>query len=386
MLIGSQQHTNYHRNVYDFDQGVSKFSIPNDSLSNNFNTTNSTGIGRVTLDGASGKFQYNVSLSATSYNFDLRDVNTSQKQTVNDFFIMPMISLNYPFSPSRKMKLTLNGFPAYPSTDQLRPVYDNSNPLLIRKGNPDLKTGKSYNMYLTYNSLAMPKMYAFNISLNASYFKDQVVSASWIDSLNRQIIQPMNVSGAYSLSLNAENSFYIKSKETSIFTGTAISLRKDLTMVNSQPGSIKNWTAGQSVNYSYAKSKLFNFSTGANIAFNSASYANNPTPPQQYLSYGGSFEGKIFLPFGLTIGTNMNYGVNTGRGAGFNTSALLMNAFAYQTLFSRHQGVLRLDAFDLLNQNVSTNRTVTANYIEDERTNVLTRFFILSFTYFIKPR
>jgi hypothetical protein len=44
---------------------------------------------------------------------------------------------------------------------------------------------------------------------------------------------------------------------------------------------------------------------------------------------------------------------------------------------------VKLQAFDLLNQHVSISRDVTANYIEDDRTNVIPQYFMLSFTYFL---
>jgi len=43
-----------------------------------------------------------------------------------------------------------------------------------------------------------------------------------------------------------------------------------------------------------------------------------------------------------------------------------------------------LSAFDLLKQNQSIVRTVSENYIEDSRSNVLQQYFLLTFTYSLK--
>ena len=45
------------------------------------------------------------------------------------------------------------------------------------------------------------------------------------------------------------------------------------------------------------------------------------------------------------------------------------------------KGELKLTIFDLLNQNTSIDRNVTDVYIEDERTQVLQQFVMLTFTY-----
>ncbi len=44
-------------------------------------------------------------------------------------------------------------------------------------------------------------------------------------------------------------------------------------------------------------------------------------------------------------------------------------------------GELRLTVFDMLRMNKSIQRNVELNYVEDVRNEVLTRYFLLSFTY-----
>ena len=44
-------------------------------------------------------------------------------------------------------------------------------------------------------------------------------------------------------------------------------------------------------------------------------------------------------------------------------------------------GELKFYMFDLLNQNVSITRNITGNTIQDVSTRVLTRYFMVSFTY-----
>ena len=50
-------------------------------------------------------------------------------------------------------------------------------------------------------------------------------------------------------------------------------------------------------------------------------------------------------------------------------------------LFKQKQGELRLQVFDLLNQNRSIVRNVTDTYVEEVQSRVLNRYFTLSFVY-----
>ena len=50
-------------------------------------------------------------------------------------------------------------------------------------------------------------------------------------------------------------------------------------------------------------------------------------------------------------------------------------------VLKKKNGFIRLYGFDILNQNKNITRQVTANSIVDTRTNRLTRYVMLSFTY-----
>jgi hypothetical protein len=73
--------------------------------------------------------------------------------------------------------------------------------------------------------------------------------------------------------------------------------------------------------------------------------------------------------------------VNTGRGEGFNQTIPLWNASIAHQLFKKRNGELKFSVNDLLNQNQAIGRNVGDNYIEDTRSLVLKRYFLLTFTY-----
>jgi hypothetical protein len=50
-------------------------------------------------------------------------------------------------------------------------------------------------------------------------------------------------------------------------------------------------------------------------------------------------------------------------------------------LFKDNSGELRITAFDILGQNQSVIRNITETYLEDLENSILTRYFMLSFTY-----
>jgi hypothetical protein len=73
-----------------------------------------------------------------------------------------------------------------------------------------------------------------------------------------------------------------------------------------------------------------------------------------------------------------------GLGDAFNQEFYLWNAAVGYKFLNKKVGEIRLSVFDILNQNNSINRSVTETYIEDTRTRVLNRYFMLTFTYNIR--
>ena len=59
----------------------------------------------------------------------------------------------------------------------------------------------------------------------------------------------------------------------------------------------------------------------------------------------------------------------------------MLNASLSKQLFKKKEGEIKFYIFDLLNQNVSIRRTVSGNTIQDIQTEVLKRYFMISFTY-----
>ena len=59
----------------------------------------------------------------------------------------------------------------------------------------------------------------------------------------------------------------------------------------------------------------------------------------------------------------------------------IVSSLLAKQFLKKKAATLKLSAFDLLRQNISVNRNISDLFIEDVKTNVLTQYFMLSFTY-----
>jgi hypothetical protein len=76
--------------------------------------------------------------------------------------------------------------------------------------------------------------------------------------------------------------------------------------------------------------------------------------------------------------------LNNGQSNGYNQNSILWNMSLAKKLFAKQAGEIKLTVADLLGQNKSLSRTIASSYIEDDRNEVLTRYFILTFTYTVR--
>jgi hypothetical protein len=121
----------------------------------------------------------------------------------------------------------------------------------------------------------------------------------------------------------------------------------------------------------------FSSTTTYNIAKNSLQSTQNAN----YYTETLSTEITYYSNSGWIIASDFDYTYSGNHAAGYNTSVPLLNPSIAKQFLKNKAGELRLSVFDLLNQNQSVTRTVTGNTIQDQRSNVLTRYAMLTFTY-----
>jgi hypothetical protein len=118
-----------------------------------------------------------------------------------------------------------------------------------------------------------------------------------------------------------------------------------------------------------------------NVSYTNIKYSVNTALNEDYFSQTYSADLSYNLPKNFIIATDFDYYVNSGRSAGFNQSIPLWNASLSKQLFKKKNGELKFSVNDILNQNQSITRTNGDNYIQDTRSMVLRRYFMVSFLF-----
>lgn len=377
-------YTTAHKLTYDYNTIKSAYDKLNDSLSNAFKSVMIFNMGSIGLHTKKQKYDYIIGWNMVWSALSNENINkdTRIKNATAHFF--PMAVLNYAFTNNKRLRFSYAGSPQQPALNQLQPVPDNSNPLYVQEGNPDLKVMVNHNFSAGYNSMNPSTLQSFSINMFTNILKNKIVNMNWFDSLGKQVSQPVNVNGAYNLGANIVNVFPLKKLETAINSHTNMFINKDINYTNGVKGNILNLNVTQRLGFHYVYKSLFDVDLSGSVGYNRVKYSVQENNNASYFNYIVASNATLNLPFNFTLGGNLNYLLNIGRASGYNLDFVLLNAFISKSLFANRQGILRLQAFDLLDRNVSISRNVGENYIEDVNTQVLRRFFMLSFSWLLR--
>lgn len=367
----------------NYNNNSRKYDIMNDSLSNQFRSITTQHYLRLGWIFQKDKFDYSLSLAYLLFNMKNSNIGVHDNYIIHSSALLPEANFSYLFSKNRRLLLSYRKNQQFPEIFQLQPVRDNANPMHIKIGNNSLKPMSTDNISLSYNNFNIKSFQSLSISLNGKRFHDQIIYASWYDSLGREVVQPINLDGSYLFDMNIDNSLPMKKKQNVLTLNTKGSLGRAVNSLNGTNTFNNTFLFSQSIGFSCEYKNLLKYSISGSASYNRISYSSAKISSFQYLSSTISFVGDINLPYGITVSTNANFGWAAGRMKGYNAVPFMLNASISKTIFPHEQAVIKLQGLDLLKQNISISRIVRDNYIEDVRAKALERFFIIGFSYYL---
>ena len=374
------------RYTYAVDPISLKYDRFDSLYSNAFeNTYNSN---RITINYRIQNPKYNLSIGSGLQSGNLNSINTTKTTEVNQHYInlTPTVNFQYLFSKTQNLRINYSGRTGQPNINQLQPIITTSDSINFSEGNPNLKqqfTQSLRMLYTNFNAVTQRVIFAtINASMISHDIQNSVVYLpSPPNAKGSQLTTPVNLNGTFNLSGYFNYGFPLKKPKSNLNFITNIGYGQSQTLVNSVSDYSKNTTLGETVSWTT------NLKNNFDMNFSSATtyyIARNSLQPQQNLDYYTevvSAEITYYTKSGWLVATDFDYTYNGNRPPGYNSSVPLLNPAIAKQLFKNKQGEIRLSVFDLLNQNQSVTRTITSNTIQDTKTNVLTRYAMLTFTY-----
>ena len=387
---GNYRYTTSDKLVYDNDRdgvwpgGAINARDWNESLSNSFRNTFynqefSAGFRQVRK-----AYNLNVGISVNGAMSKSKDLINSARDIAERWAwsVAPYARFRYKFTETRNLNFRYFMRANQPSITQLQPVADESNPLNIVIGNPELKPTFNHNINLRYGDFAQGAQRSIMAMMNVDFAQNSIVSTTTYDELTGgRVTSYTNVGGVWSAMAMNMLSFPFGSQKTWYFTSHLFSRYSVTKGINN---GIENRSNTWRINYSPGlafRNSVFDLEIRPQYSFQNTTNTVQTASNRNIHTYGGMFNGTYSAPFGLVISTDLRYSTTSGYTSGYNTSQWIWNgSLAYQFLRDK-QAAVTLSVNDILGQSKNVYRNVTANYLEDVIYNSLGRYGMLTFTY-----
>lgn len=367
-----------------FNDSTSKYDIEDSAYTNAFRNVTEAHNPDVSLAFNKNQFRAAVGSGVQLLQQDNLTVTTGALLHQRYVNITPSANLGYNFSKTGSLNIFYNGRSQPPSIQQLQPVPDNSNPLYVQLGNPDLRPSFYHNINIQVRETKGSSYWFTGLNLNTT--QNQIVNQTWFDDVGKQISQPVNVNGNFGMSGNLQYSRTWKQRDVTLRMnlGSNGYFNRNNSFVNKVPVTSNAYSLSQSVGLNFTYKQLLSVMPSFNIRYNKTHYSSDAIQD-------ADFNTKIFAlsafwnyPKWLIVENSLQYSYNSQIASGFNKSVTMWSAALNCLLFKKQQGILRLAVYDILKQNAGVYRSITPTYVEDRQTQVLPQYFLLSFIYNLK--
>lgn len=374
----------------------------------------------------------NLSLSvgfAAYRNLSERLMESKENIVQDQFNYSPSVMANYRISKTKSLGFRFSANTQNPTIDQLQPVPNNSNPLLVFIGNPNLRSSFQQSYSLNYSANYSKGSYG-SWSLAYSPTANSIVAASFYDVYRKRILQYINVDGIYSLrgswsywhtldnskskagsSLSANggidygrNVYFDNSsmlytrtyainqsinygrmmtgnKRTRLNASAAINYKRTVSPSDKAGINSENFNLTSRIEYGFSIKSFVDLSISYNGSYNSVSYNPLTGSHLNYMMHTIINTTSFQLSKKSGVSSLVNYNYNGRVPANVKRGTFFWTVSAFTRVFKDHSGQFNFSAIDILNSSRNYNSFLGENYISDMITAKQRNYFTLSFQY-----
>ena len=318
---------------------------------------------------------------------DYQGVHADTTRTVTN--ITPTLDFRWKKSATGQLRFTYRGRTQQPSMSDLLDIVDDSNPLRITRGNPGLKPSFTQNFQLFYNDYFQKHQRAVMTFVNFSTTSNSVANKSTYNSeTGGTITRPENINGNWNGNLGFMFNTAVDSAayfNVNTFTNLSYNHNVGYVSINNVSDSQESVTNSLGINERLAASyrnDWLEIELNGSLNYTrsrSELQPNNDLDTWQF-SYGGMVG--ITCPWGTSLTTNMNMQSRRGYADNsMNTNELIWNAQLSQSFLRGNALTVSLQLYDILHQQSTFIRTITAMSRNDTEYNAITSYGMLHVIY-----
>ena len=369
------------RSVFDFNEETGEYTSFNETLSNSFEVKSVKHIPNAGLnyEGKKWRTSFSVGLLSTSLKNENFIAGTSLDKDFNNLYISS--NVRYEIKRGTSLYLYYQNDTDIPSIRQLQPVEDVTDPLNIVIGNPDLNPAFSHRFNFGYHNFDFATRSGISSYASVSFSEDEVVPYTVTGEDLISLTTYTNVDGGIDAHLGT---FYSKrfKKEGTEFSyrlGANVNYNRQVGFSNELKYNSDRYGFRPSLRLGYNLDEILEINPRYELNYVLTNYDISVGREEEYTNHTIGLEATTYWPQNVVFGNDFSYNYFGNVAPGFDPTAVLWNmSLGYQ--FLKDDATLKIKVYDLLNENVSTNRTTGQNFVEDRQELILEQYFMLSFT------
>lgn len=310
--------------------------------------------------------------------------------------ILPTASFRYNISQDQNLRLNYRTRTSSPSVDQLQDVINNTNPVQLTTGDPNLRQDFSHNVFLRYSANNVDAATTFFAMIGGGVTEDYVgnsvtiarsdttVAPGIVLPRGGQLQKPVNLDGYANLRGFFSYGLPVGFISSNLNLFGSLNYTRTPGLINGVENVAHTPMAGLGVVISSNISEDVDFTASTSV---NASWVRNTARSDQNGQYlNGLSRLRLNWRFfeGFVWSTDVNNTLTSGYSAGYDRSVWLWNMGLAYKFLENDRAEIRLSVADILRQNTSIQRTVSESYTEDVQANLLQRYALLTFTYNIR--
>lgn len=372
------------REVHDFDPLTNGYNTLNTSSSYELNSNFYSHRAGLALKRLVGALDLTAGLNVDPSKLVTTRTYSTQperviRQSVTNF--SPTFRLNYKPSRAFNLRLDYRGMSFQPSANQLSPINDETNPLVVYVGNENLRPGFRHNLFGSMGMFWAKKQSSLNLFFHGNITENNIVSkSSYNTTTGVRTFGYENVNGNWMAGLGGFYTTPIFGKRFSLRIGTRNNYAHSVGFSNGERNLAKTLNLSEELTIAYRYGNIDTSLKGLwSISRVKNSLSNLLSSTTQ--DYGLHWDSNIQLPLNLQLESQVRHTQTTGYAEGFNFGQTLVNVGLSYSFLKNKAATIRLKVYDLLAEQRNVFRSVSALAITSQETNIIGRYAMLHFIY-----
>jgi len=294
--------------------------------------------------------------------------------------VLPSLNYRYQFKAGTNLNFNYRATTREPTITELQPFTDNSNPLSIYVGNPDLTPEYSHGFRGEYRYFDMFSFVNLFTYFNVSYTTDDIVLSRIVDDDGLQELSPINSGRSWAINSGVNFGRPIRTIGARTQLDYSITYSKGSEFINQAENESRILSHAVNASLENRDKEIFDVRAGARFNFNDVEYSLNEELNQGYVNRTYYANASYYLGDLWTLTSSLNYQVYDEDVFGPGQNVALLRA-SISRLIMNERAELQLVGYDLLNQNQSVTFTSTSSLIQERRVESLGHYLILKFNY-----